>query len=420
MLIRLGIPYLLLSSLLFASSCSNSNDSSDLSQRIGSETNQALVNQALSSTYAFRLNLTTNRASFYENGIVRDQWNIATGDITGDYHDSEKHFTPTGVFSVDRLTYCPVWRPSRVVDPATGEKTRDNAIRQQVFAANPEVYGACGSRNPLGHYMIAFQGPYYMHGNSNESVLKREPAERRRVSGGCVRSPNTIIKSYFHRVMASIPGVSQYRQDVKAMEQRPRLNRSPVTHPATSMDTKVVVGWFDTDPSIGDSVSGPVVNPEPVPEPTPEPTPDPIVLKEELQQVAYLKVFGVDPNLDNSRSVDLANPFIIADRAETLDRLRAVSAKVLLMHYDNDKYKPLIEEVLPLSVTASDEASFTIPEAAQDAISKLTSGSVYVRVEIIQTTYDGYTAREPLFITEGGRKLYAFYYNVNGRYIYSR
>jgi hypothetical protein len=270
----------------------------------------AEVESALRSKIGFRLNLKTNRATMYKDGVAVDQWNIATADVSGAWHDGVPHYTPTGVFNVEDIQMCPQWFPRSPVNPATGRKVTSEQERLKVFAQNPAIYGACGSRNPLGKYVLWFNGAYGMHGNSAEEILELANPNDRRVSGGCVRNPNAKIKSVFHTVLGSFGDLSSFAGQVVNMEQRSVNDRWTLTKGTAHLNMRVVVGNWSADPKIGSSVAArptpvatakppvpaatpnvesaprpaPTIAPAPVPAPTiaPAPVPAPQVNQEPL------------------------------------------------------------------------------------------------------------------------------------------
>ncbi len=226
----------------------------------------AEVESALRSKIAFRLNLKTNRATMYQDGVAVDQWNIASADVSGEWHEGVPHYTPTGVFNVEDIQMCPQWFPRNPVNPATGRKVTSEQERQRVFAQNPQVYGACGSRNPLGKYVLWFNGAYGMHGNSAEEILELPNAEDRRVSGGCIRNPNAKIRSVFNTVVNSFSELSSFAGQVKSMESRSTSDRWTLTKGTAYLNMRVVVGNWSADPKVGSSVGT-----RPAPTPTAKP-----------------------------------------------------------------------------------------------------------------------------------------------------
>lgn len=230
------------------------------------------VDKALRATMAIRVNLTTNRATLYQVGQALQQWNIASADVSGRYHGGEPQYTPEGIYGVEDFEHCPVWRPRDPINPATGRVAQSEDERWRIFNAHPEVYGPCGSNNPLGRYVFWFQGPFGLHGNSAEDILRLPHPDDRRVSGGCLRNPNSKIKEIFHRALNVYPDLSDYRTRVLAMEISPL--KQTVAQSVRTLDMRVVVGRWRNDPLVQDSASG--RDPLPAPVPTPTPIPDPV------------------------------------------------------------------------------------------------------------------------------------------------
>jgi hypothetical protein len=256
-----------------------------------SSSNPVKVKDALSATIAFQVNLTTNRVTLFKKGVALDQWNIASGDTSGAYHRGISQYTPTGIFNVEDIQMCPAWYPRSPVNPATGRVVTSEAERAAVFARNPSLYGACGANNPLGRYALWFNGAYGLHGNSNESILELPTAAQRRVSGGCVRNPNAKIKQAFHTVLDSFDSLAAFSGTVAAHEAKGSQARSTITKSVSSLDMKVIVGYWNTDPSLvpqggddvveilpverPDVVTQPVL-PEQTTQPADQPTPVPL------------------------------------------------------------------------------------------------------------------------------------------------
>ena len=237
----------------------------------------AEVENALRTQVAFRLNLKTNRATMYKNGLAVDQWNIASADVSGEWHNGQPQSTPTGVFNVEDMQMCPAWYPRQPVNPATGRIVGSEQERQQVFAQNPQIYGPCGSKNPLGRYVLWFNGAYGMHGNSNEEILEFSDPNDRRVSGGCVRNPNAKIRSVFHSVVDTFDALADFGSQVDAMEGRSLDDRWTITKGVSNLSMRVVVGNWSADPAVGSRIGGTPVQPTPAPTSKPEPTPTPVV-----------------------------------------------------------------------------------------------------------------------------------------------
>ncbi|MBM3383301.1 MAG: hypothetical protein FJY29_12825 [Betaproteobacteria bacterium] len=252
---------------------------SEVAWLASSSLSSAEVNKALRSRIAFRVNLKTNRATLYKNGVAVDQWNIASADVSGAYHNGETQFTPTGIYAVDDLQMCPAWYPRKPINPATGREVRSEAERAAVFANNPSIYGPCGARNPLGRYVLWFHGAYGLHGNSNESILELPTANERRVSGGCIRNPNSKIKEVFSGILNTFGELSSFRGSVASMEARPMNQRWTLTKSVASLNMRVVVGNWPNDPALNSTVDGPaapVVTPKPEVTKQPERAPAPV------------------------------------------------------------------------------------------------------------------------------------------------
>lgn len=237
---------------------------------------QAEVDTALKATLAVQLNLKTNRATLYRDGVPSQQWNIASADVTGIYHNGESKITPEGIYGIEDLEHCPVWRPRDPVNPATGKVAQTEAERWSIFNSQPDVYGPCGARNPLGNYVFWFQGPYGMHGNSAEEILRLKNPEDRRVSGGCVRNPNAKIKEIFHLALDTFSELNGYKAGVLAMESEAASRKRTLTQSARSINMRVVVGRWANDPAVSGAPAANtpvVVTPPPTPSPTPIPEP---------------------------------------------------------------------------------------------------------------------------------------------------
>jgi len=237
---------------LLICACSVPNTNSTENGKLGSASNQALVLDSLNSPFAIRINLTTNRLSYLNDGVVVAQWNVATGDVTGKEHDGRPQFTPPGVYSVEDFVRCPQWMPRNPIDPRTGKPTEDESTRMKVFADNPNVYGGCGASNPLGKYVLWFSGPYGLHGNGNESVLKRASADARRVSGGCVRNPNEKISWLFHDILIKSKTYTDFSKKVKSLEVEG--NKNTLSGNVSKLGIRVVVDYFDKDMNVGESI----------------------------------------------------------------------------------------------------------------------------------------------------------------------
>ena len=242
------------------------------------------VQEALAQNQAILINLTSNEVTYYESGRPIDTWNIATADVSGEFHNGYAKVTPTGIYDLETITRCPTWRPQLYHYNDTGRVAFTQAELEQEFASKPEVYGACGSENPLGKYVMWFWGPYGFHGNNAEYILNL-PAEERRVTGGCVRNPNARIQEIFGKVLARYEASGSawklnYVNAVRQSEQSANPTEE-LESDASGLNFRVVVGKFPA--SFGRAPSGPagssvpqpgaVPSPAPAPQATPKPAP---------------------------------------------------------------------------------------------------------------------------------------------------
>lgn len=258
------------SAVLLSVSCAKKSSDQDaqLQWFTSGSSDPVRVNDALQSTIAFQVNLTTNRITLYKKGVALDQWNIASGDTSGAFHRGISQYTPTGIFNVEDIQMCPGWYPRSPINPATGRIVQSEAERAAVFARNPTLYGACGANNPLGRYALWFNGAYGLHGNSNESILELPTAAQRRVSGGCVRNPNGKIKQVFHTVLESFESLTAFSGSVAALEAKGTQARTTLTKSVSSLDMRVVVGYWSQDPQVApEARGGDVVEIQPIDKP---------------------------------------------------------------------------------------------------------------------------------------------------------
>lgn len=247
-----------------------------------SSLDDASVSRALSAQMALRINLQSNRITLYKGGQVADQWNIASADVTGEFHDNNPQSTPTGIFAVEDMQACPEWLPRSPQDPKTGKVASSEKERWEIIKANPELFGACGKSNPLGKYAIWFHGAYGVHGNSAEWILELKNPDERRVSGGCIRNPNRKIRELFHLVIDSFPQLAGYKSEVLKLESS--ATKSTKTQSLNGVDLKVVVGNWAQDPVLGSAVN----------QPGNEPTVTP---PQNIEKQLKCRVVGVDDSL---------------------------------------------------------------------------------------------------------------------------
>jgi lipoprotein-anchoring transpeptidase ErfK/SrfK len=211
------------------------------------------VQKALSSKLALQINLKSNRVTLYKSGKAVDQWNIASADVSGEFHDKIAQSTPTGIFAVEDMQACPEWLPRSPKDPATGKVATNEAERREIFKKNPDLFGPCGAKNPLGKYVIWFHGEYGVHGNAAEWILELANPEERRVSGGCIRNPNAKIKDVFHLVLDTFSEISGFKAQTQQLEQA--ATKKTITQTLNNVDMKIVVGNWNKDASVGSSAN---------------------------------------------------------------------------------------------------------------------------------------------------------------------
>lgn len=259
---------LVLATIALIASCGRIESDSQIQERIDSSPTVEQVDAALNAGLAVRINLKSNRATLYENGTPKSQWNVASGDVTGQNHGGVPQFTPQGIYSIELMENCPIWRPQDPVWPSTGAIAANEAERQEIFRRYPETYGPCGASNPLGQYVMWFYGAFGMHGNANETVLNRPNPESRRVSGGCVRNPNKVAQKLFHEILEH-NGLTTFQNTVRSNERLPQSQRRLKSQFVSGLDTRVVIGRWSSDPEL------PTPQPEPQPQPQPEPQPQP-------------------------------------------------------------------------------------------------------------------------------------------------
>lgn len=278
MLKHIGLLSLLATLSLLVGSCGakvEMGEGSDPQALLIRNPNAQQIAAALLNPTSLRVNLKLNTLTLYHQGVAVDRWNIVSADVSGDYHDGEPQVTPTGIFNADRIVYCPLWRPRAPLNPETGRRAQSEAERQSIFRRYPDLYGACGKDNPLGRFVLWFQGPYGLHGTTHESLLYRPDPESRRLSGGCLRNPNAKIKSLMQSILAQ-NGYTDTNNRINTMEQNP-ASRGELTTEASGMNMRLVVGRWNTDPALNVDP----VPPEPLPISTPLPTPTPVNTREE-------------------------------------------------------------------------------------------------------------------------------------------
>lgn len=187
----------------------------------------------LSEPFGLRVNLTTNIATFFENGKAIRSWKIASARSDG------KSQTPTGKFRFHEMTTCVSWKSTR-----NGAQT-----------------GPCTSDNPLGFRALWFNSSSYgLHGvdSSHISSVTGGTAESRRQSSGCVRNHPEDIKWLTDKV-AVLYGTTP-QELAKRVSARRETSLQPV-----GKGLALEIGNWSKDVAIGSSLSGVVAKVSPLP-----------------------------------------------------------------------------------------------------------------------------------------------------------
>lgn len=141
--------------------------------------NQTLVNNSLGASRAVRINARTNYLTYYENGVPKSKWKVATARPGKE--------TPKGIFAIHAKDVCPPW------------------------SLNGISAAGCADNNPLGKKALWFfeGGIYGMHGvdlGHLSSVTAANPRDRDQ-SSGCVRNHPENIEWLFNHVNVGTPVV---------------------------------------------------------------------------------------------------------------------------------------------------------------------------------------------------------------------
>lgn len=232
------------------------NDS-DIKALISSDPSFEQIKQQLDKDFFVIVNIQTNRLTVIKNGMAISQWNIATGDVSGGNHEGIAKYTPTGLFTINQFINCPHWYPSDVKDE-NGQTPDTWEGKMQIYNKYPEIYGPCGTQNPLGESFMWFYGEYGLHGNSDSSVLRRRNPADRAVSGGCIRNPNKLV----NRLMTSItkhykrysPKFDKFLKDIKADRKKTRSDRQEIILDVTELEIPILIGQWDRDIRKGSKV----------------------------------------------------------------------------------------------------------------------------------------------------------------------
>jgi hypothetical protein len=239
-------------------SCKSTPDEASYSVKglVTENPNYSDLEPYLEKEFMFIVNLKTNRLTVLKKGKAIDQWNIATGDVSGGNHEGIAKHTPTGLFTLNELIHCPKWMPFDVKD--------DNGVvpdlwedKVAIFEKHPNVYGPCGSSNPLGSVFLWFYEDYGMHGNSDESVLRRSNPSDRAVSGGCIRNPNKLAEKLFMTMIRKYKKGSQRFKDFQAKvrenKRKPNGEKEELILDIRDLEIAVLIGHWQADPTARNS-----------------------------------------------------------------------------------------------------------------------------------------------------------------------
>ena len=182
----------------------------------------------LSEPFGLRVNLTTNMATFFENGKAIRTWKVASARNDG------KSQTPTGKFRFHEMTTCVSWKSTR----------------------NDAQTGPCSSDNPLGFRALWFYSSSYgLHGvdSSHVSSVTGSTAESRRQSSGCVRNHPEDIKWLTDKV------AGLYGANPQELANRVAGRRESTLQPV-GRGLALEIGNWTTDVAIGYSPNGAMAN----------------------------------------------------------------------------------------------------------------------------------------------------------------
>ncbi len=186
----------------------------------------------LSEPFGLRVNLTTNMATFFENGKAIRSWKVASARNDG------KSITPSGRFRFHEMTTCVSWKSTR----------------------NDAKTGPCTSDNPLGFRALWFNSSNYgLHGvdSSHISSVTSSSADSRRQSSGCVRNHPEDIKWLTDKV-ASLYGTNP-QELAKRVSARRETSLRPV-----GRGLALEIGNWSKDVAIESSPNGVVAKVPPL------------------------------------------------------------------------------------------------------------------------------------------------------------
>jgi hypothetical protein len=183
----------------------------------------------LTEKFGVRVNLTTNMATFYEDGQPIRQWKVATARYDG------KSITPPGKYRFHELTTCVRWTSTR----------------------NNSSAGPCAPDNPLGYRALwFFTSEYGMHGvdAAHLDSVTAQSAEGRRQSSGCIRNhPDDI--AWMTDKVAHLYGTTPAQLAIDIAKKAREKSYKPI-----GRGLALEVGRWKTDPEVSKSAQ-PVKNP---------------------------------------------------------------------------------------------------------------------------------------------------------------
>ena len=195
------------------------------------------------------INLHTSRSTYLKAGEVVASWPSVTADVTGKWHKRDgvpvPQFTPPGIYSVHTIEHCPIWRPRSPKDPVTKKHVDDEPNRQRIFQENPDIYGPCGIKNPLGEYVVWFYQAYGYHGSAGEHHWRFvDELPLKRASGGCIRNPYDKIEAFIDDILLE-PVFADFVDLIAGNKATEHPQTMTYYHADQVVDVKIIVGTFE-------------------------------------------------------------------------------------------------------------------------------------------------------------------------------
>ena len=184
----------------------------------------------------------SHRATLISRGVVGSSW----------VYFSKQALKP-GIYNIDKLEYCPLWRPDQIIQPKSKQRLRvGDAGYEKWVEENPQLYGACGAENPLGAFMLGFHGEYALHGTSLSldrrwRDLKIGAHQKVVAPFTFITNPSSKIKKLFHDVMFVL-GLKDFSHKVLDDQWKLRSERKPHSislKGANAGKVKVIIGSFE-------------------------------------------------------------------------------------------------------------------------------------------------------------------------------